>query len=992
VLLNRVLPAAALCATFTWCWASPAERTLSEYQKRDWHVEDGLPQGNVRTIVQSPGGALLIGTGGGMASFDGLRFTPLKVDDWDEAASEPINTLVYGHNGDLWIGTDGHGVIHRKSSSSDYVSESAGLSKERVRALFEDGTGVMWVATQNGVERIVRDAEGKDRVECLTALGIVPGDVTSPFAPDGAGGMLIVTAKGLFHWTKESVRPLPLRHSELGPVTAAYRDPHDSRDRIWIGTQGGVLSLEKTSGGYSEEVKPAVHGPVALLLADREGNLWVGTRGHGICRISSQGVGHWTSAEGFADDRLRSAFEDNEGNLWFGMLSGGLSRWRQTVMIPFGQPEGLPESYASTVVSNKHGDLWLGTWGQGVFRLRRNGLERVQLPGMPLQSPIRALAEDRGGGMWIGTWYDGLYHSDGNHTSHFLTGAESLSNAVSSLLLDGSGRLLVGTYSGILRYDRGFPEAGQEQVLLPGKMITALNQDPSGRILAGTSQGLYILDGDFVTAVTRKNGLSNDSVISVSIDRRGTAWVGTKAGGLDRIEGNKAVRTPAGGLPAYPIFSVLDDGHGALWMGSTRGVLRVSRDQFYQLSFGGRQTLDVTLFGKSDGMRNSECVGLSQPAAAVAGDGTLWFATAQGFAHTNPLQSQRPLDPPPLRITRIAFDHNEKPAASKVSIPAGIGEVDFEFEAVRLADPTQLRFRYKLENYDADWTETGSRQVVFKHLPPGRYTLAAEVRDHLGPWSPSTTFINVEQLPYLYQRWWFYALLAALLAAMATMIFQWKVAAAHSRVNLVLDERNRIAREWHDTLMANFAAISWQLEATQNRLQSAPGEAASALELSRDMVKHCMTQARRIIWDLRHSDEPAGLLSEELNKALSLMGPRVELGTEVRVEGDERPLPPMCVHHLVCIGQEAVTNALRHGSPRTVRIRVTYEEDRVWMTVQDDGKGFLPASPAHASIGHFGLAVMHERTKKIGGDLTIHSTPGSGTEVLVQVPAPAGAG
>jgi signal transduction histidine kinase len=219
------------------------------------------------------------------------------------------------------------------------------------------------------------------------------------------------------------------------------------------------------------------------------------------------------------------------------------------------------------------------------------------------------------------------------------------------------------------------------------------------------------------------------------------------------------------------------------------------------------------------------------------------------------------------------------------------------------------------------------------------------------------------------------------------MEFQQRLAQAKARVAWILEERNRIAREWHDTLMADFAAISWQLEATKNRLASAPKEAESSLELTRTMVKHCQTEARRIIWDLRGGGEPVGLLSEELNKTLSLMGPRAELETRLLIEGEERKLPPVCVHHLVCIGQEAVTNALRHASPQAVKIQVIYKEDRISMTVRDDGSGFRPPDSPQATPGHFGLAVMHERAKKLGGDLRIYSSPGAGTEVWVDVPA-----
>jgi signal transduction histidine kinase len=148
-----------------------------------------------------------------------------------------------------------------------------------------------------------------------------------------------------------------------------------------------------------------------------------------------------------------------------------------------------------------------------------------------------------------------------------------------------------------------------------------------------------------------------------------------------------------------------------------------------------------------------------------------------------------------------------------------------------------------------------------------------------------------------------------------------------------------------------------------------------------------MAQARRVIWDLRDHNEPVGLLSEELGKALAGMGSRVEFETQLCVEGSEKPLPPVFVHHLVCIGQEAVTNALRHASPHNVMVNLAYASQGLSMTIRDDGCGFLTAEPANGAVGHFGLAVMHERARKIGGDLKICSVPGGGTEVLVSVPA-----
>src|SRR5262249_35226699 len=159
----------------------------------------------------------------------------------------------------------------------------------------------------------------------------------------------IVTAKGLFRWAAGIVRPVQLRSKELGSPTAVYRD---SRGRFWVGAERGAVRLARGEGGFTEHTESAIHGPVTVILEDRDGNVWFGSRGHGICRLSSQGVSHWTTSDGLGDDNIRSLAEDREGDLWIGKRSGGLSRWRQTALIPYGAPEGFPQTLASAVLSD----------------------------------------------------------------------------------------------------------------------------------------------------------------------------------------------------------------------------------------------------------------------------------------------------------------------------------------------------------------------------------------------------------------------------------------------------------------------------------------------------------------------------------------------------------------------------------------------------------------------------------------------------------------
>ena len=959
-----------------------ASMKISEYQKQDWQVEDGLPQSNIRMITEMPDGMLLIATSAGMVSFDGLHFKPVKVDARDTVADEAVNALMLARNGDLWIGTDGRGiVIQRKSGATVSLSEQQGFPVDRIRMFYETADGTVWVATQNGIE-LIRD----EKIELLKGCGMISGDITTPFAEDGHGGMFFVTARGLFLWRNGSARPFLLHQPNAGVAVAVYRD---LQQRLWVGMMHGVIQLVEHPDGWRELPNMQVSGPVTLLIEDRDNNLWVGSRHHGISRVEPDGhVSYWTSADGLPNDAIRSMYIDDEQNLWIGMMNGGMERWRKAPLIPYGPPEGLTAEYAANVLSARNGDLWMGSWGKGLFRLRDGRLESVALPGTPMTMPIRALAQDRSGNIWVGTWFNGIYSYDGHAFHHYLLGTESPGNAVSSIVGDSQGTLWVGTYTGLLRFAGGAPAPGLGEVLLPGQLITCMSQDSNGSMLVGTSNGLYRIDGERVQAVA---GLSHPYVLSVARDQAGNLWAGTKAGGLDLIEGVNARHIPTQeGKSEYPVFSFLDDGRGFVWMSTAHGLLRLRSLQLNARAHGQQVTLDSILLDKCDGARSIDFGGPSQPAATVASDGSAWFATARGYVHTAPAPIQAYYPAPPVMLESVTLDGMDMSPAAALNLPPGLNELTVHFTAKWLADPAHLEFRYRLDGYDRDWTTTSSRIAHYKRLPPGHYRFLVQARHAGAPWNSQLTELAVRQKPYFYQTYWFYAALLVMFCLTTIQLFHWRMTRMRGALGMILEERNRIAREWHDTLMAGFAAISWQLESTVRLLREnnsgSENPATDSCELARSMVSHCQAEARRVIWDLRDSDEPADMLSLALKRTLSTMRPARDVQTRLEVLGQEVPLAPGSVHQLVRIGQEAVSNALRHAEPNRIDILLDYQRNALCLSVRDDGRGFQPAAAAEIMKGHFGIPVMEERARKLGGTLRVDTAMGHGTEIVVNIP------
>jgi signal transduction histidine kinase len=240
-----------------------------------------------------------------------------------------------------------------------------------------------------------------------------------------------------------------------------------------------------------------------------------------------------------------------------------------------------------------------------------------------------------------------------------------------------------------------------------------------------------------------------------------------------------------------------------------------------------------------------------------------------------------------------------------------------------------------------------------------------------------------------YETWYCYLGVLFIGITLPAHLFRRHLMKMKGDIGIVLEERSRIARECHDTLMAGFAAISWQLEATAKLFRDSGLEgtpAANSSELARSMVVHCQAEARRIIWDLRETDEITNILSQALARLLAATQVQRTIETALEVEGEEVPLAPACVHHLVCISQEAVTNAIRHASPAHIRVHLRFDSDALLLSIRDDGHGYQPPTRAASRYGHFGIAVMQERTHKIGGEFRIQKASGSGTEVSVHLP------
>jgi signal transduction histidine kinase len=301
--------------------------------------------------------------------------------------------------------------------------------------------------------------------------------------------------------------------------------------------------------------------------------------------------------------------------------------------------------------------------------------------------------------------------------------------------------------------------------------------------------------------------------------------------------------------------------------------------------------------------------------------------------------------------------------------------------------PEKVRFKYKLEGFDSDWVDGGTRRIAYyTNLRPGRYKFRVIASNNDGLWSPTGAAFDLYLKPHYYQTYWFYALCTLILAVIVWQLYRFRLKRVESQFAAVLAERNRIAREIHDNLAQEMLGISVQLEVVARTMPASAELAKTHLDRVRLLVRHGIAEARRYVWDLRSQ----ALDKNDLPAALSDMARRLTTETavsaKVEVSGTFRPLSQLIEGNLLRIGQEAVNNAVRHAQARNILINLKFEARSVQLSVRDDGHGFDYRDSTNADAKHFGLVGMQERAVRIGGTLKVDSRAGEGTEVLVNVP------
>ena len=759
----------ALLSLFPFCTlpalAIDPARTLDQNVIRTWGVDQGLPQGTVYALAQTPDGYVWAATQEGFARFDGTDFVTYDKAHIPQIHNNMTLSLLSARDGSLYAAANGGGVLHVQGRQVRSYEIADGMPSDAATALIESANGTIWIGTQKGLAS--RQPDGRI-VTIAGSTGASPLAIAS-LAEDWSGQLWIGTTHGIV--TLKDGRLV--RHDSDGLPTSLIPAIRVTRDgSVWIGTRGDGL-LRYRAGEFrtytAADGLPSTN--INALYEDSHGTLWIGTLDHGVGRFRNDHFDFSSEALGIGNKAVSSFLEDREGNLWIGSANG-LTRVAEGKVIAFTMAEGLLADKVRTVSADPGGTLWIGT-GKGVQTLDGRYFDKRR--GLSSDAVMTTLS-GRDGSLWVGTFDGGLDRIFQGHTTIYDATNGLKSNMVLSLYEDRGGVLWVGTARGLQRIVNGALEPSEFR--LSGEAVGVVLEDRNGAIWAGTQDGgLNRIVGDVVTSFGKRNGLASDLILALHEDNSGALWVGTAGGGLSRYKnGRWATITTREGLFDDSVFAILEDGDGNFWMSCNKGIFRVSLQQLDDFAEGLRPKVTSIAYGRPDGMASRECNGGTQPVAWKTPDGKLWFATVKGVAMIDPSRA-RMAAAPPVIIQDIFADRHRLDPSAPMTLPAGTTSLEFRYTGINLNAPEKIHYEVRLEGFDSEWVDAGPlRRASYTNLKPGSYRFQVRAAIDDGPWSTGTT--TFRQRAFFYQTGWFFGIVGILLIG--------SVASAHrTRVRLI---------------------------------------------------------------------------------------------------------------------------------------------------------------------------------------------------------------
>jgi signal transduction histidine kinase/ligand-binding sensor domain-containing protein len=966
------------------------DRRLDQLYHTKWTYADGAPA-EIFALAQTADGYLWMGTTTGLVRFDGLHFQRYESIFTSALEGRNVCSLLAMPDGGLWIGFASGGVSYLKDGQVKNYREKDGAPSNSVRALAVDRQGVIWAAALGGLARF--DGAKWSRVGSDRKIAGIP---TTDLV-DRQGTLWVASGSNLYS-LREGAKQFQLAAKAVGYITRLTQAPDGT---VWMSALGmWVQPIPLPVKGA--QTQPRLIVSSLAILADDQGSLWAPTLVDGLYRLADpERLAGWTdkavdaSAErftqkdGLSSDHIESILEDREGNIWIG-TSAGLDRFRQSSVVPVAFP---PAYLYISLLNGDQGSVWVVSQDHPTNRITNGRLIGAGALASKVPTSI-CTYRDANGTVWANTMgyltrIDGAKLTEIPYPDYLGPNQDLVGTGV-AMTEDRAGSLWVSLKDkGVYRLENGHWTSLASMGGPSGFALSAFT-DSIGRVWFGyLDKSVVMVDGGNIRVFTDKDGATVGKVRSIH-GRDSRVWIAGDDGVAFFDGRGFRTLTPADGASFHDVFGVLETADHSLWFSETRGIVHVPPNEVGAFEADAGHRVSYRLFDRLDGLPEQLQKSAANPSLIEDNDKRLWFATTQGVVWVDPKRiSYNPVIPP-ISIESVMADGKSLGALSSLQLPPRTLSLRIAYTALSLTIPERVRFKYKLDGVDSDWQEASTRrEAAYTNLGPGSYHFHVIACNNDGVWNERGSTLSFVILPAFYQTYWFRAMEWMAAAGLLWLLYWLRLRQVtlqiHERLDTQLEERERIARELHDTFLQGFQGLILRFQAVMKLLPK-DGAAFQMMVEAMDRADHVLLEGRQSVRDLREATISGRSLSESLMKCGEELAPQHSSQFSVAVLGTPLALSPVVYSEVERIAREAIMNAFQHSRAVTIEVELTYGRARLCIRVRDNGIGIDEETLHQGKIGHWGLSGMRERAQKIGAQLNIWSTAKAGTEIELLVP------
>lgn len=970
-----------------------------------WGAKEGVI-GEVLAIAQTSDGFIWIGTTGGLLRFDGSEFERYMPDVGSFPQPNWVSALLATPDGGLWIGNLSGGASFLKSGRITNYSEPQGMPPGRVRTFAQDSDGTIWAATAGGLAYF--DGHrwlllGKDRN---------PPD--SPSNPPSSvavnrQGVWVVAGKGVF-WLPRGARAFQQVPSQnIAGYLPTFTEA--GREGVWLWVPESLALLRfHASIPQGNDPLPGIANSAGMFLIDREGSGWMMTRGVGVWRIpvadhlnglispDDPTIERFSEKEGLTSAIVYCVMEDREGDVWVGTL-GGLDRFRPR-NAAWTQLQSIATQRMQLVAGDR-GDVWAsspqGLWNAQDGKPIRRSPAEIQFSFRDPDGAIWLWSEQSDGGdLW--RWAGGQFMKALSPSLPLQKSAAadlwvSIRGPVRALTRDGSGALWVSIRGGgvFRQHDSLWSHI---EILRGEPYLTAYGAicDDQGRVWLAYPERreIALWDHGAIRIFSAEAGLNIGAITQIAYTE-GQVWAGGESGLAIYSKERFHTVEPAGGTVFGLVAGIAGSPRSGLWLSTASEIVHIPQSEVSRLVQDWNHKVQYETFDPVTDLAERPSATSDTP-AVMGTDGILWVATPKGVTRVDPAHLHRNLIPPQIAIRNVTA--NEKPYSIYVPItlPPRTANLRIGYSVLSFPIPERVRSRYRLLGYDKEWLHGGSRlDVLYDHLGPGRYTFQVVAGNNDGVWNEAGASLELTIMPTFYQTAWFqllYVLAGTILVWLLYRLRLRRVAGIiKQRAEVRADERVRIARDLHDTLLQGVQGLTLNFHVAAQELPEGSRTRAS-MERALATADRILVEGRDRVTRLRTDDLTHTDLADAFEAVAADLDHEQQVRFSVRIEGRVEDIIPPVQHELYYIGREAIGNAFRHSKASEITASLRCGPKAVEFVVSDNGCGFdLLAQQTNPRSGHWGLAGMKERAAAIGGVFKCLSAASKGTQVMVAVPA-----